>query len=156
MLPNAAPLCVVDEFAEAFEPREEPPLGFKVKFRYAGCAPAPAEVLTDAYGSGTDEAADLRRRIDRISKKAVQERRESEALLRSLKLASKQGSRDLYNSLSKMETNVNFLLREGKRVASNHSYWWRKKVHEVKPLPAVLVSASRHSRFFSLSGHSGV
>ena len=125
VLPIAAPPC--DEFAEVFTRDKEPPPGFRLTLRYsAQAAPASEALVVAASGSdGGGEASDLRRRIDYLSKKAAKERGGLESVIRSLKNASKQGSRELYKSLNKMDANVDFLLREGKRVASNCKYWRR-------------------------------
>ena len=72
--------------------------------------------------------------MDRISKKAAAERRENEtivrdlkSIVRNLKSAAKQGSRDLYLNLSKMESNLLYQQREEKRLKSQYVYF-RKKV----------------------------
>ena len=75
----------------------------------------------------SDVVSDLRRTLDRISKKAAAERRENETIVRNLKSAAKQGSRDLYLNLSKMESNLLYQQREEKRLKSQYVYF-RKKV----------------------------
>ena len=120
----------VAEYSEEFVRDPEPPPGFKLSLRFSGQASATAPLalaLVDDCGapavSHAATVADLRRRIDKLTKKAARERHVAETAIRHLKQASKQGSRDLYLSLGRMDTHLSQLQRTHGRLHTQRRYW---------------------------------
>ena len=105
------------EYAEALDAESRPtspPPDFKVVFRYSGGPGDFAAALADA-----EEMSNLRCRIQKIGKKASQERRDYEVVVRALKDAAKKRSRELWHSLGNSQTEIAQLEHRTKRLANN-------------------------------------